>query len=589
MTVVADAGAVRDEPETATVRPRPGEYAVLVAVLGLVLGALPAAAAFFWSPKATVALVMIGPGLCALVLGAIDRDRAAWAGLAFLGIAGLATLLSPSPSLALTGLYNEGTGFLFLLAVVGAWALGRRLGAAAQRLLAFVLLGAAVVNAVMVWLQMSSNFTGVLFGRLDGRALGLLGNPVHATAFLVGATALAIELLPGRGTDGMPRAVAPSGDRARTERLLLIVLVGVFASAVQLTGGRIGIVLLAGVALRALVRAGFRRGALVVVAFAIGICAAVVVFPSGGAAGRLAESSSSSTFGGRIDRWRTAVPAVGDRPVLGIGPGLYRRATSVHDTAAAARAFGADALYTDAHDLLVQTVVTTGVLGLLALGLWLVLAVLGVHGPLAWFTLFAGVSVLFQPSFVGLTPVLALTLGAAAARAPRRFGRAATVVAVGLAVVGAVVGGLLLRGDVVLARAARDLDPVAARRAVQLIPLWPEPALVRSRVERAAAHRTGDAAHWPRAIAAAVDATTRDPSDPSSWATLGDLEAGHGSRGAAERAYATAVRWNPYSLAGLGGLATLAHDAGDDARVRALCRTVHEVSRRVTCPGPISR
>ncbi len=585
MTAVVEAVAPSDVAAADPARPRPGEYGVLVAVLGLLLGALPAAGAFFWSPKATVALVMIGPGLVALVVAAFARDRAAVAGLAFLGVAGLATVLSPSPLLAVTGLYNDGTGLLFLGAVVGAWALGRRLGPASRDLLVYALLGAAVVNAVMVWLQMSSFFTNDLFALVDDRGLGLLGNPVHATAFLVGAAALAVERLPHRAA---PPATASTA-REPVGPLALTLLLAVFASAVQLTGGRIGIVLLALVAVRALVRTGLRRGAVVVVAFALGVGCAAVVFPSGtGAAGRLADSGSS-TFGGRVDRWRTAVPAVGDRPVLGIGPGLYRRATSVHDTAAAARAFGADSLYRDAHDVFVETVVTTGILGLVALVLWLLLAARGAHGALAWFAVFAGVSLLFQPSFVGLTPVIALALGAAAARRAHPFGKAGVTAAVVLAVIGATFGGLLLRGDIVLGRAARSVDTAQARRAVRLVPLWPEPAFVLLRAEATDAHRTGDSVHWRRAIAAARDATRRDPSEPSGWNALGELELAHGGVDAAERAFVTARHWNPYSVAALAGLASIAHERHDVARVRRLCRTLHEVSDSVTCPAPRRR
>ena len=95
--------------------------------------------------------------------------------------------------MSLVGLYIEGTGFLFVAALVGAWALGRRLRPHAARVLGSVVLAAAVANAVMCWTQMSSAFSSGMFDRVDGRAPGLLGNPVHATAFLVGAFALAVE------------------------------------------------------------------------------------------------------------------------------------------------------------------------------------------------------------------------------------------------------------------------------------------------------------------------------------------------------------------------------------------------------------
>ena len=86
-------------------------------------------------------------------------------------------------------------------------------------MLGSVVLAAAVANAVMAWLQMSSAFSGGLFDRVDGRAPGLLGNPVHATAFLVGAFALAVERArePVGGDDRATRGSATS-PRARCSR-----------------------------------------------------------------------------------------------------------------------------------------------------------------------------------------------------------------------------------------------------------------------------------------------------------------------------------------------------------------------------------
>ena len=83
------------------------------------------------------------------------------------------------------------------------------------------------------WLQMSSSFSGGLFDRVDGRAPGLLGNPVHATAFLVGAFALAVE-----------RAREAVATSTRATRAGYIAACALFASGVQLSGGRTGLVLL---------------------------------------------------------------------------------------------------------------------------------------------------------------------------------------------------------------------------------------------------------------------------------------------------------------------------------------------------------
>jgi O-antigen ligase len=577
MTAVTESIATAPSGRTRT-RPQltVGEWTVVVGAGLLLVVGVPGVSAYFWSPKVAILLVAIIPGLVALGRLVAGRDRAAIAGVAFVAVAGLSTLLSPSPLLSLVGVYVEGTGFLFVASVVGAWALGRGLTRPAARMLGSVVLAAAVVNAVMCWLQMSSAFSGELFARFQGRAPGLLGNPVHTTALLVGAFALAVE-----------RARAPVGD-VRTARVGAIAMCALFASAVQLSGGRIGLVLLAIVAVRALVGSGWRTAVVVAVVAGAGVLLASSAFTSGsGAASRLADSGGSS-FGGRFDRWRMAVPAIGDRPVLGIGPGLYRRATSPHDTVAAAKAFGADAPYEDGHDLVVTYVVTTGLLGLAALATWLALAGFPARGELAWFTVFAGLSLLVQPQFVGLTPVIALALGAAAPGELRPSTRAVRALVVGGVVVGLVAAVLLLRGDHVLDQAVRDASPATAQRAETALPMWPDPATVASRNEELrATERRGGARRAAQlaALAAARRAVIRDPSSPAAWNDVARLAQVVHRTDEAERAYRAALRWNPQSTVALDGLAGILHARGDAAAVTDLCRRFHAVIGPVRCPA----
>ncbi len=570
-------------------RPTPGEIATVVLVAGLLVVAVPQVGALYWSPKVAIGLLAIGPGLAALAVAALTGDRAAQAGAGLLGVAALATVLSPSPALAVVGLYNEGTGLVFVALVVAAWALGRRLRAAGRDLLVWVLLGAGLVNAVMAWLQMSHVRNAPLFDRLDGRAVGLLGNPVHATAFLVGVVALAAERWPGRrGPDARPEGEAQVDDRARS--WLNLATIAILASAVQLTGGRIGLVLMAVVLVRLVVRVGIRGAMPVLGVLAVGVVVAVVALPSGtGAAGRLASGESGGAIGGRIDRWSMAVPAVRDRPVLGVGPGLYRRATSPHTTTAAARAFGADSVNRDAHNVLVQAIVTMGVLGLLAFGLWVVLAAFGSGGELLWFVIVGGASLLFQPLYVGLTPVLALAFGAAGAREPRPMGTPLVVLATLLALVGGTAGVALLRADRLLELASVDSELAAARAAPGALPVWSEPYTVLSRLETRLATTRDEPVRRRLAIDAARHATERDPSDPGVWILLGRLELDRGRWDRAERALSEARRWNPRSTAALGGLAAIAEASGRHARADALCRTARAARPHLTCPEPLSR
>src|SRR6478672_2663525 len=94
-----------DEDAPPRARLRPGEWATVAYAGGLLVLGLPDVSGFYWTPKAALVLVALIPGLVALTRLVVARERAAIAAAAFLGIAALATLLSPSPLLSLVGLY----------------------------------------------------------------------------------------------------------------------------------------------------------------------------------------------------------------------------------------------------------------------------------------------------------------------------------------------------------------------------------------------------------------------------------------------------------------------------------------------------
>ncbi len=551
--------------------------AATIAIAGLLLVVVsPQVYATHWTPKAALALVVIGPGVVALVLAALARDRASIAAIGFLAIAGLATITSPAPLMSLVGLYNHGTGLLFIAAAVGMWALGRRLSTTAAARLELVLIVAATINAVMMWIQNSRAFQGAVFTLVDGRPPGLLGNPVHAAALLLGGFALLLERwrnTPEAG-GGDARAIAVVG------------LGALFASALELSGGRIGIGVLVIVALVGCARVGWRRGVILAVAVMLGLGVASLAVEDGtGAAARVA-TSGNSPLAGRVDRWRMAEPAVRARPLLGIGPGLYRRGTSRFATPASARAFGADSINIDAHNVVVEYAVTTGIFGVMALLGWLLLAARGARGGLAWFAAAGAVSLLLQPQFIGLTPVLALALGAAKRDAvtPASWSRAAASGAIAFALIGALAGVGLMRADALERAADASHRPADGRTAVRALPIWPTPDLTLANAYARVAVSEKRPAAWARAIAATRAGRRRDPSDPDVLNRMGELEFAHGSLARARRAFAAARFWNPQSVVSRLGLAGVEARAGNQQASDRWCRSVKVLAPRLHCP-----
>src|SRR5947208_286644 len=147
----------------------------------------PSVSAEAWSPRAAVVLVVAAFGLPRLVpLLRSDARRPALAASAFLAVAALATALSTQPILSLFGLYNWGTGLLFVAALVGAWALGSSVDQGGVRVVEQALIAGVLVNAVVALVQGAFSLDVAPFTRYEGRAAGLLSNPVYLATLTVG-------------------------------------------------------------------------------------------------------------------------------------------------------------------------------------------------------------------------------------------------------------------------------------------------------------------------------------------------------------------------------------------------------------------
>ena len=78
---------------------------------------------------------------------------------------------------------------------------------------------------------------------------------------------------------------------------------------------------------------------------------------------------------GRLDQWRTTVDVIAERPLLGSGPDTQRIVLPAGIDEQFEREHGSEELHDRAHNLVLDTLVTTGVLGLVAL-----VALIGVLG-----------------------------------------------------------------------------------------------------------------------------------------------------------------------------------------------------------------
>jgi hypothetical protein len=514
----------------------------------------PSVQATFWTPAAAICLVVAGVGAPRLVRLA-RHDVAARAACAFVAVAFVSALLASNRTLSFFGLYVWGTGWLFVLCLAAAWAIGRSVPHRGVELIERALVAAAIINAVVATLEMSFDLTSFQLGKIDGRAIGLLGNPIHLGGF-VGA---AIVLLSSRfERRPMCWAVTP---------LLL-------GAAVQVSGSRAGLAIIALGTLFSAFRLRGRLGVVFVVLVVAGLVGGDVLADVGGGtsvSSRVQTSDAGGGFRSRTTTWKAALAAVPDHAIAGIGPGLFRDATAPRRTVTMARAENPNALLVDAHNLFVEYVTTTGLLGLAALLAWLIFAARDCRGPLWWFTLLLLVNHLVEPQNVRTTPVLFLCFGAAGVVEGRRslpYLRAEVRAIATTTMVAVVAGASLLVGDFHLNQARLDFVHREVQSALRLLPRWSDPALLQGRIylfDQRITRRPEDGAaalHWFRIAA------ERDRGNPLAWNTLGDNLLASGRPGDAHAAFIGALNANPTSTHALTGLAHVALSRGDDAAAR---------------------
>jgi len=569
-----------------------GSWAVAAGVFLLTLADLPKIQYSDWAPESAVALIVGVAGLPLLVARAIGRGgsrRAAsevWAARLAIGfvVAGVVSaIVSTSPTLATFGLYQHGTGWIFMALLAGWWALGTGFGPADRHLLETALVAGAVVNAILAILQQLFGLSGLGLEGLDGQPDGFMGNPVFMAALLAASlTLLAPRFAAEPRRWWLPVGLVGLGLGVAGERLpalLAVVVVAWFAVSAWMARrrdpGSAG-----GGWRRALEYAGLAVGALLVGSGLAKLRGGL------GVVSHTASSSSSETYGQRFHAWAAATHAFGAHPILGAGPGQFRAATSAYFTAADIRADGSIlGTFPDAHNFIVEYAVTTGIIGLGLLVAWLAFSVRGRSGPLLGFAAVIGAIELAEPLNVVITPLAFIALGGAAlhlgAKAtgggtdaggaptpsptpPRWVGPAGAV----LAALGAIAGLLLVIGDVSFESGrVQIIDsnyPAAVQKAStanSLLGQWPDPATELASANLALSNGTRSAAqaaaiHWAKV------AIMRDPTNAQLWTTLAQYQGSAGAQDAARASALKAISYQPTyppALDVLGLIAAVRH------------------------------
>ncbi|HVM67834.1 MAG TPA: O-antigen ligase family protein [Acidimicrobiales bacterium] len=534
--------AAPPDPPGAAGRPGQGTtWGTVAAGIALVvpLASVPVVALPTWAVRWALLPALAGLGLPLLIA---SKERAARWALAWLTWAGLATALAPQPIVAFWGEYSVGTGLLFLAAVAGAFAIGARAGREAARPIATALLIGCSVNATIAIAAQLSDLTAFGVAPLQGRAVGLYGNPVYLAELLAGGLWIALHRLDRRW--GAAAAV-------------------VIAAAVELSGSRAALIFIVGAAAVALWKVPVRRVVVIaVVAGGIALGAAVAAAAPGSSTGtdRVSTVAVADTgIAPRASTWEAGIASLDSRPLWGWGPDGTLAATGPRRNLTVARDEGPDVMFADSHNVFVESAVTTGLVGLALLLTWLACAVVAAHRPraargegLLGFAALAAAVSLVEPAHVGVTPLAALALGSAGAWTARPRHWRALAIPLGAAGVAATVW--LLGGLVALHQADLGANPSRAETAARRLPAWGEPDAVVGRLIAYESITRRDQRLLDQAITWWGAAAARDPADPSRWNDLAGAVEHAGDLPSAAAAYRHALEDDPWSQRALNGV-----------------------------------
>jgi O-antigen ligase len=415
-----------------------------------------------YSPRFAILLGFLPIGLVALVSLCLRRDIASIAATAFVVVGVVSSLLSDHVRISLLGQMGKEASALLLAAFLGWWAIGRHLSARGRSLLPYALLIGFGINALVAFLQVIFDTnTDSEFGVTGGaRAIGLTANPVQLGALMAAGAVIA-------GTFVLTSSAG--------RWWMWLFATAAFTGAANISGTRIAMLAIGIVLISLMLLHRTWRAAALVGAVVLGVIMSNLL---------LSTSTSGASSTARIDAgfdrssvWIYAVKSFVERPLFGFGPGGFRGATQGRYTAEFVRTVANDELHVvwfDAHNVAIEYLVATGIIGVALLAVFGWFAVRRARGPLFAAFVAIGITWLLQPLSVSTAPIALLCLGASAPALVVRDERARASVARGVIAGAAVLGTLLGAGyafvDLRLDAAVRSDDAVRIEDAARWFP-----------------------------------------------------------------------------------------------------------------------
>jgi O-Antigen ligase len=356
-----------------------------------------------WTPRMAALLAGLPLGGLVLVRLAWRRDRAAIVALVFLAWGIVGAMRSAAPMRSFLGQVNGNTQSVVMFAgIFGFWALARTLSERGQALIGPVLVGALGVSAVVGILQIALGIRTGALAYVGGRAGGLEGNAVYFSTGLCAAIAWCAST-----------ALSAATNRTRRVSLAGVVF---FSLAIGLSGSRVSIIATLVVCVAVCWRARRWDSLTVPGAAALGLIVSLVMQRSADAGTDTAERFATAGGSGRSDLWRASLSAFREHPIAGWGLGRVRPAIQQFLSPEFVRLYQRDDFsetWTDVHNVVLQMLISVGVIGVVLLLAFVVLANRRADFTLSLAAVAVSINWLLQPTGLYSLAVAAVFLGAA--------------------------------------------------------------------------------------------------------------------------------------------------------------------------------
>ncbi len=298
--------------------------------------------------------------------------------IAFLIFSCFSAIFSTQAWVSFFGMYIEGTGWLFYLACICAWAAGIKLvkGNITKEALMNILTVAAIANILFSLVQIEFSIHNIAYNGLiqfgDFSASGIFGNPVYFAEFVTGVLVMTLF----------------RKDISSRAKIIILFLMGF---GIELSGDRMALAVIAVAGLIVLIKTNFkdsiRFGLSIIVGYVIGF-GVDYYFKNSPLKYQLSTSSLGVGFSARFELWKLDLKQILHNPLFGWGPeSTIRAILPLYTSTIAKKLDAANGIYGDSHNFILELLLSVGVIGLIPLAIFFFRQIKIAKGPLAYFVL----------------------------------------------------------------------------------------------------------------------------------------------------------------------------------------------------------